>query len=112
MTILFTYAPPTIPALDPMSVPLPPKFAPKDSAHQSGLTAKSPYREAIWGLELSVSINGIIVAVNGMLSTKALEIAESHTIIRNVIQGLPPVMLIAPLRGCLSYRLARQFQQL
>jgi hypothetical protein len=85
----------TTPALDPMSVPLPPKSAPKASAHQRGLTAKAPNTEAIFGLRLSVSIKGIIVAVKGMLSTNALVKAESHTIIRNVSQGSPPVILIA-----------------
>jgi hypothetical protein len=35
------------------------------------------------------------VAVKGMLSTKALAMAESHTMTRNVNQGSPPVMLIA-----------------
>ena len=44
----------TIPALDPISVPLPPRFAPSDSAHHSGLTWKSPNVDASSELPLRV----------------------------------------------------------
>ncbi len=36
-----------------------------------------------------------MVAANGILSTNALAIAESHTIIVNASQGFPPVIPIA-----------------
>src|SRR5438093_11950479 len=76
-----------IPALDPISVPLPPKFAPNDSAHQSGLISKLPQKDAMFGWALSVLISGIIVAVNGMLSTNALAMADSHIMLANVSHG-------------------------
>ena len=53
----------TTPALDPIRVPFPPKFAPRDSPHHSGLTAKPPNVAAIFGSRLIVWIKGIIVAV-------------------------------------------------
>lgn len=49
------------------------------------------------GLWLSESITGIIVAVNGMLSTSALDNADNHTTIMKVNQGSPFVILIARL---------------
>lgn len=49
------------------------------------------------GLWLSESITGIIVAVNGMLSTNALDNADNHTTIMKVNQGSPFVILIARL---------------
>ena len=73
-----------IAALEPISVPLPPKFAPNDNVHHNGLILKESKAEAITELSLSESSTGIIVAVNGILSTNALENAGNHTIIRKV----------------------------
>jgi hypothetical protein len=47
------------------------------------------------GSALSVSINGIMVAVNGILSINALAIPDNQIIIIYVAQKLPPVRLIA-----------------
>ena len=73
-----------IAALEPISVPLPPKFAPNDNVHHNGLILKESKAEAITELSLSESITGIIVTVNGILSTNALENTDNHTIIRKV----------------------------
>ena len=56
----------------PMIVPLPPKHAPIDTAHQSGQTS-IPYADMVW-------ISGISVATNGMLSSTAEQSADTHRI--------------------------------
>jgi hypothetical protein len=45
------------------------------------------------GSLVRVSINGTIVIVNGILSTKPLAIADNHMVDRKVGHGLPPVIL-------------------
>jgi hypothetical protein len=57
-------------------VPFPPKPAPKAKAHHRGFIAKPPNAAEIDSFWLSVEINGIIVAAKGILSTKALAIAD------------------------------------
>ena len=52
-----------------MSVPLPPRQAPSDTAHHSGVTSMP--------VDSMASRMGIIVATNGMLSRK-LEITPSR----------------------------------
>ena len=61
-------------------VALPPKQAPSDSAHQ--YASSSPP---------SCSTTGIIVAVNGMLSTTAEPIADTHRIPSSSAVRSPPV---------------------
>ena len=75
----------------PISVPLPPKHAPKDNAHQSGSSSvgEIPPRLPIW------CIRGIMVATKGMLSTKAEAIAENHKINIPVMVKLPAVAVNA-----------------
>src|SRR5665648_1262971 len=75
----------------PMSVPFPPKHAPKDSDHQRGSNSVGdiPPKVPIW------CIKGIIVAAKGMLSTKAEAIAENHNISIPVSVKLPSVAVNA-----------------
>mmetsp|Transcript_27974 Transcript_27974/g.54630 ORF Transcript_27974/g.54630 Transcript_27974/m.54630 type:complete len:208 (+) Transcript_27974:664-1287(+) len=58
----------------PMRVPLPPKHAPKASAQARGSIEMPGTCSTSW------SMMGTMVAVKGMLSTKAEKIAEDHTI--------------------------------
>ncbi len=72
-------------ALAPINVPFPPRHAPKDKAHQRGVTSICP---------CIATIIGSIVAQNGMLSKKAEIIADpiNKTIINTKV--LPSVMSI------------------
>src|SRR5215510_16382861 len=62
-------------ALAPISVPLPPRQAPSDRDHQSGISASGPPKVGAMLL-----ITGIMVATNGMLSMIADRMAEAHRI--------------------------------
>src|SRR5215510_16479085 len=62
-------------ALAPISVPLPPRQAPRDSDHQSGISASGPPKVGAMLL-----ITGIMVATKGMLSMIADRMAEAHRI--------------------------------
>lgn len=77
----------------PISVPFPPRQAPRDNAHQSGSNSVGdiPPKLPIWW------ISGIIVATKGMLSTKAEAMAENHNINIPVSLKLPAVAVIAHL---------------
>ena len=91
-TPFFSAIPATITFAEaPMSVPFPPRQAPKDNAHQSGSNSDGeipPKLPISW-------INGIMVATKGMLSTKADAIAENHKINIPVSVKLPSVAVIA-----------------
>ena len=50
---------------------------------------------SIVGFALRLWITGIIVALNGILSTNALANPDNHITITNVSHGFPPVTLIA-----------------
>ena len=56
----------------PSMVPLPPKHAPKPKAHQRTLSSAPGMASKRY------AATGSMVAVNGILSTKALTIAETH----------------------------------
>ena len=75
-------------ALAPISVPLPPRQAPKDNAHQSGSRLVIPIAP------ISLII-GISVATKGMLSINAEAIALSHKI--SIVEAVtfPDVIFIA-----------------
>ena len=91
-TPFFSAMPATITFAEaPMSVPFPPRHAPKDNAHQSGSNSvgEIPPKLPIWW------ISGIIVATKGMLSTKAEAIAENHKISIPVSVKLPAVAVNA-----------------
>mmetsp|Transcript_159 Transcript_159/g.417 ORF Transcript_159/g.417 Transcript_159/m.417 type:complete len:211 (+) Transcript_159:289-921(+) len=62
----------TMLALAPISVPLPPKHAPNASAHASGSMLSPSTCSTIW------TMTGTMVAVKGMLSTKAEKMAEDQ----------------------------------
>ncbi len=68
----------------PIRVPLPPRQAPRARAHQVGSIG-------IPEICPMVCSKGIIVATNGMLSTKAEAIADSHKTSKPVCAGLAPV---------------------
>src|SRR5216683_2565009 len=70
----------------PMSVPLPPRQAPSDSAHHSGMMCWGPPRCGAICL-----ISGIIAATNGMLSTIAESTAEPQRMATAVVSKSPPV---------------------
>ena len=57
-------------ALAPMRVPFPPRQAPRERAHHSGATSTP--------LLSIVSISGMRVATNGMLSKKDEMMADTH----------------------------------
>src|SRR5512132_2115320 len=57
----------------PIRVPLPPRHAPSESAHHSGINPSGPPKVGAIAL-----IIGIIVATNGMLSTIAKNTADDH----------------------------------
>ena len=57
----------------PIRVPFPPRHAPRDSAHQRGITS-IPLSPMEW-------ISGIIVATNGILSSVADSSADTHRMI-------------------------------
>src|SRR5579862_7274474 len=59
----------------PMSVPLPPKQAPSESAHHKGSSASSPPSSGA-----RILIKGIIAATNGILSMMAERIADAQRI--------------------------------
>ena len=100
----------------PISVPLPPRQAPRERDHHSGLRSVTPPSlPGSW-------ISGIIVATKGILSTKADARADSQRISRPVEKTAPPVnssdclaiasimptcssapTIIADQRGCSSY---------
>jgi len=61
-------------ALDPIGVALPPKPAPIAKAQNNGSMSMLGSASPI------LTITGIIAAVNGILSMKALAIAETHMI--------------------------------
>lgn len=74
-TPFFSESPATMTLAEaPISVPLPPRQAPKDKAHQKGLKFSIPPICPIF------CISGIIVATKGMLSIKAEAIADNHKI--------------------------------
>src|SRR5207244_8611682 len=70
----------------PTSEPFPPRQAPSESAHHKGCAACSPPKEGVIDL-----IIGIMVATNGILSTKAERIAELQRMASVVRWKLPPV---------------------
>ena len=72
----------------PMSVPLPPRQAPKDSAHHRAVPSRPSAS--------SVRMMGIMVATNGMLSRKLEMTAEPNSTASMVIMRLPPVTSIRP----------------
>ena len=59
----------------PISVPLPPKQAPSDRAHQTGIIASRP--PIAGSIDFSI---GIIVATKGILSIAAETIADTQRI--------------------------------
>ena len=75
-------SPATITLADaPISVPLPPKQAPNESAHHTGIMASRP--PIVGSMVLSI---GIMVATNGMLSI-ALESTADEPKIKNTLLG-------------------------
>ena len=74
----------------PTILPFPPKHAPKANDHHKAVVS-IPVICPIF------TINGIIVATNGILSKKAEAMAATHKINSDVIITLPPVRLINPL---------------
>ena len=76
---------PTTFALAPMGVALPPMSVPMDSAQAS--TARSTPCAAD-----SERMTGIMVAAKGMLSTKALAIAETQSTMATISMALSPLM--------------------
>ncbi len=70
----------------PTSVPLPPRQAPSDRHHHSGLILSGPPN-----VDAMLLISGIIVATNGMLSTIDDRMAEAHRIAKPVVESCPPV---------------------
>jgi len=84
-----------IPALEPINVPFPPKSAPIARAYHKGLCVKLDIELAKLGSADMFSIIGIIVAVYGILSTKAETKADIQTVKNIVDARFPPVILIA-----------------
>src|SRR5512147_3182912 len=84
-------------ALAPISVPLPPRQAPSDNAHHSGIKPSGPPNVGAIAL-----IIGIIVATNGMLSTIADSAAEAHRMLTPVTVRSPPVASTSLLAKSLS----------
>ena len=72
----------------PMSVPLPPRQAPSDSAHHRAVPSRPSASSA--------KMIGIIVATNGMLSRKLEMTAEPISTASMVTNRLPPVMSMRP----------------
>ena len=70
----------------PINVPLPPKQAPSDKAHHTGIMTSRPPTDSSIDL-----IIGIMVATNGMLSITLERIAELHKIKYVIAVRLPPV---------------------
>ena len=70
----------------PISVPLPPRHAPSDSAHHTGIIASRPPSAS----SIAFSV-GIIVATNGMLSTTADAAADTPRMTYTLFLMLPPV---------------------
>ena len=68
----------------PISVPLPPRQAPSESAHHSGITCSAPPRCGAISL-----ISGTIAATNGMLSTIAERNAKPHRMTTAVTNRCP-----------------------
>src|SRR3989304_5730307 len=85
----------TRPALEPTSVPFPPKSAPMASAYHKGLCVKPEIAFAKLGSNEMFWIIGIIVAVHGILSTKAEAMADIQTIKNIVAARSPPVIFNA-----------------
>lgn len=76
---------PTTLAEAPIGVPLPPMSVP--SANAQAIESKSsPVESAIF------LMTGTIVAAKGILSTIALQIAESHNTIKRIAVKLPPLI--------------------
>ena len=73
----------------PISVPLPPRHAPSDSAHHSEETSMPS--------ACMDRMSGIMVATNGMLSRKDENSAEPHRMRSIISLVLPPVMATSPL---------------
>lgn len=61
----------------PISVPFPPKQAPRESAHQTGIIASRPPIAS--SMDFSI---GIMVATNGILSMAAETMADTQIISR------------------------------
>ena len=72
---------PTTLALAPIGVALPPRSVPIDSVHARTLIS-IPSAAAI------ARITGIIVAANGILSTKALVMADTHRMMITILSAL------------------------
>ena len=73
---------PTTLALAPMGVALPPRSVPRESA-QASTPMSMPSAAAM------ARITGIMVAAKGILSTKALVMAETHRIMITMTAILP-----------------------
>ena len=67
-----------------MGVALPPRSVPIDSVH-ARMPISIPSAAAI------ARITGIIVAANGILSTKALVMADTHRMMITMAAALPPL---------------------
>ena len=73
----------------PIKVPLPPKQAPNDKAHQTGIIAALPPK--LSSIDFSI---GIMVATKGILSTMAEKKADIHKMTNTVFWMLPLVAAI------------------
>ena len=78
---------PTTFALAPIGVALPPISVPMERAHVIVLRSTPVEPLNVW-------ITGIMVAANGMLSTKADAIALTQMMIAIMMYGFPPEMLL------------------
>ena len=73
----------------PINVPFPPRQAPSDNAHQTGIMISLPPKPS------SIDFNiGIMVATNGMLSTMAEKKADMPKMTKTLFLMLPSVMVM------------------
>lgn len=73
----------------PINVPLPPKQAPKDSAHHTGIIASLPPKLISMAFKV-----GIIVATKGILSTMAENRAETPKMVK-VLLCISPLVAVS-----------------
>mmetsp|Transcript_58688 Transcript_58688/g.138301 ORF Transcript_58688/g.138301 Transcript_58688/m.138301 type:complete len:256 (+) Transcript_58688:617-1384(+) len=85
----------------PMRVPLPPKHAPNASAHASGSMLSPTTSATIF------CMTGTMVAVKGMLSTKAENMAEAHTI-RHSAASCRALISMPPIISLSTFAIARR----